>query len=553
MDKYNFSDNREINSMLNQVVGRINSFAQRQIDHINRLTKIGSALSPETDVPSIMNLILEEAIDYTNADGATIYTVSKDKKSLEFEIVYNRTLGIREGGKWGEVSFGFSLPLYDEKKRKRLKNLVTYVYHTKKEQVLDDVYEQDIFDNSGTKKADQANNYRSKSMIAIPLKNHEDDVLGIIQLINSMSESGKIQSFTKEHTAMLNSLASQAAITLTNRELVVGLESLLRQFVKAIAYALDKKSKYSGYHITRVALLTEMFTEMVNNSDKGIFADIKFDDNQMEEISLAGWLHDIGKIITPEYIMDKAKKLETIYDKVHLIELRFELIQALIENRIIKLDAGQSEKEIDDLKAKSVLLDGYLEFIKKTNIGGEFLKDESIEKLNQIYEFKFIHEGREYRLLTEDELNKLRVRKGTLTAEERKAMEDHAVTTKELLNRLTFPKKFANIPLYASAHHEKLDGSGYPSRLTADHLPISARIVAVADIFEALTAADRPYKEGKKLSQALKIMSFMVKDNHIDKDIYNLLLDSGLYLQYAEKFLKPEQIDEIDVEKFRVD
>ncbi len=551
MDKYKFSDNREIDSMLNQVVTKINSFAHKQIDHINRLTNIGSALSSETDIPNIMHLILEEAIDYTNADGATIYTLSEDKKSLEFQIVYNRTLNIREGGKWGEVGWK-GLPLYDANDQKRLKNLVTYVYHNKTPQVVEDVYEQKLFDNSGTKKVDKSNNYRSKSMIAIPLKNHEDDVLGIIQLINSMSESGKVQSFTKEHVAMLTSLASQAAITLTNRELIGGLESLLHQFVKAIAYALDKKSKHSGYHITRVALLTEMLTKQINDWKSGIFSDINYNDKQVEEISMSGWLHDIGKIITPEFIMDKSTKLETIYDKIHMIEVRFELIQALIDNKIIKLNAADDQAKITDLKAKSALLDSYLEFIRKTNIGGEFLRDENIAKLEEIYKFSFYHEGRQYRLLTEDELKKLKVRKGTLTGEERKVMEDHVVTTKELLNRLTFPKKFANIPLYASAHHEKLDGSGYSSQLTAEQLPIPARIIATADIFEALTAADRPYKEGKKLSEALKIMSFMSKDNHIDKDIFNLLLDSGLYLKYAEKFVKPEQIDEIDIEKFKV-
>lgn len=550
MEKYHFNTNKEINNLLNNVVKKINSYANRQIEHINSLTKIGSALSQEGDLQNIFHLIFEEAINYTNADGATIYMVSEDNKYLDFKIVYNRSLNIRFGGKWGQVPWP-SIPLYYDNGEKILNNMVSYVYHTKKPQTTEDVYKQDLFDISGTKTMDKNNNYRSKSMVAIPLKNHEEDILGIIQLLNSVGVTGKVQSFTQEHCAMLTSLASQAAIAMTNKKLIEGLESLLHQFVKAIAYALDKKSKYSGMHITRVALLTEMFTKVINDHKKGIFKDINYNDDEVEEISMSGWLHDIGKIITPEYIMDKSTKLESIHDRVELVEARFQLIISFIENRALSLSANETKVK-DELYSTIKKLEDYLTFIKTCNIGGEFLDDDSLNTLKEIHSFRYEHKGKEYYLITDDEFEKLSIKRGTLTSAERKEMEDHAVTTKEILEQLTFPKKFKNIPLYAASHHEKLNGTGYPSHLSAEQLPLPARIIATADIFEALTAADRPYKEGKKLSAALKIMSFMVKDKHIDADLYNLLLDSGLYLEYAKQFVKPEQIDEIDIEKFKV-
>lgn len=541
---YDFSSNKEINSMLNQVVRKINSFVHKQNLHIQRLTKIGYALSSESELDRIFELILEEAIAYTNADGATIYMVADDKKSLKFQLVYNRTLNIHLGG--GESSVPWpNLPLYTAEGEKNLKNLVTYVFHNKTAQIIEDVYEQDIFDNSGTKKADLKNKYHSKSMIAIPLKNHEDDVLGIVQLINSMGPSGKVQSFTEEHRVMMQSLASQAAISLTNKALVKGLENLLRQFVKAIAYALDKKSKYSGMHISRVATLTEMFAKKINEVKTGALADVFYSESEWEEISMAGWLHDIGKIVTPEYVMDKSTKLETIFDRIVIIEHRFELVKQVIENKMLiqNHEDRPDNQEILRLEKLKTQLDDDFSFISKINVGGEFLPDEAVQRISDIADFSIHSNGKKFILITEEEKNNLSIRKGTLSKEEIKEMQEHVILTKEILSKLTFPKKFQNVPLYASAHHEKLNGKGYPSGLTSEQLPLPARIIATADIFEALTAADRPYKEGKKLSEALKIMTYMVKDNDLDLELFNLLLDSGLFMEYAESYVKSDQID----------
>ena len=513
-------------------------------DHIEKLTKIGIALSAEKDINNFFNLVLEEAMNYTNADGGTIYTVSEDGKFLDFKIVCtlskNFKLGIADTVKWP------SIPLFDEQGNKNLKNFASYVAHTGTTASIEDVYNQNIYDNSGTKKYDKANNYRSKSFAAIPLKNHENDVLGVIQLINAMDKDKNIISFTEQHITMLTSLASQAAIALTNKKLIEGLEKLLNQFIRSIAKAIDRKSPYTGGHISRVASLTEQLAKEIDEDNK-IYKDIHFTEDEFQEISISGWMHDIGKITTPIFIMDKATKLETMLDRILLIQTRFEMIKLAIKNDLLKC----SKKRKTELEKLLIQLDEDWKFLQKANIGGEFMKDGDVKRIDRIFEFCYEFEGKKYTLLNEDEKTNLTIRRGTLLSEEIDKMREHAVVTHEMLNQLTFPKKYKNVPLYASAHHEKLNGKGYPFHLTAEKLPLQARIIAVADLFEALTAADRPYKKGKTLSETFRILGFMAKDHEIDKHILDLLINSGVYLDYAKKYLKPEQIDEVNFEKIK--
>ncbi|MCK4312732.1 MAG: GAF domain-containing protein [Candidatus Cloacimonetes bacterium] len=517
------------------------------INQIKRLTNIGIALSSEKDINNFFKLVLDEAINYTSADAGTIYTVSEDKKFLDFKVIctlsMNLRLGIADTSKWPSVS------LYNKDGKKRLKNFVSYVAHTGETTSIDDVYNQDIFDNSGTKKYDKANNYHSKSMAAIPLKNHENEVLGVIQLINAMDEKGEIISFTDQHLTMLTSLASQAAIALSNKKLIEGLEKLLYQFIKSIAAAIDRKSKYTGGHITRVATLCEEISKKIK-ADKKYFKDINFTEDELQEISISGWMHDVGKITTPIYVVDKAKKLETIFDRIEVVTTRFKLIKSLIQKDIVCCSAVDKIKK-QNLEKTLKQLEEDRKFVKRVNTGGEFMQDEDLDRIERIYNFNYETEGKKYLLITENEKINLSIRRGTLLPEEFEKMREHAIVTHEMLSELTFPKKFKNVPLYASAHHEKLNGQGYPFKLTAEELPIQARIIAVADLYEALTASDRPYKKGKTLTESLRIMAFMVKDGEIDKSILNLLIDSGLYLEYAKKFLKPEQIDDVDTEKIK--
>ncbi len=554
MRNYTFSSDPEINEMLNTVVDTINFHAQRQLEHIKQLTQIGEALSSENDINKILDLILQEALEYTNSDGATIYTVSSDNRSLEYKLVYNRSMNLHIGGTHGELNWPV-VQLFDEQGNKILKNMVSYVFHTKKIQNFDDVYKQNMFDAEKTREIDKTNSYRSKSMVAIPLKNHEGEILGVIQLINAMDKENNIISFSPEHIVMLNSLASQAAISLSNKHLIEDLEKLIRQVIKAIAVAIDKKSKYTGGHIAKVATLTEMISNSINDADFGHFKDLNFNANEIAEISIAGWMHDVGKISTPEFIMDKATKLEKMMDGVEIIRLRCQLIQQAMLKESHKPGVDNENREKSQLLINQV--HDYLEFIEVANVGGEFLSDEAIDKLKEIHQFRYYSDGEEYYIINDFELKNLSIRKGTFTPEEREIMNNHAQVSWDILSELSFPRKYKNVPLYAASHHEKLNGKGYPKHLSAEQLPIQSRILAVADMFEALTASDRPYKKGKPLTETFKILGLAVGAKEIDKHIAEFLLDSDIFIEYAKQYMIDSngdfnhQIDTIDKEELR--
>lgn len=554
---HQLNENPHINAMLNQVVASINDLAEQQVLHIQRLTRIGEALSSVTDLDRIFDMILEEAIEFTNADGATIYKVNEETRQLEFEIVYNRTMNMRQGGTHGTVNWP-SIPLFDDQGTPRLSHIVTAVYHSKQSLCFDDVYETKDYDISGTIKTDQTYGYRCKSMLTLPLKNHEDEVLGIIQVINAMDKGGNVVSFNDEHRTMLNSLSSQAAIALSNRRLIESLETLLMQFMRSIAKGIERKSKYSSDHISRVASLTDMFANKLNEASDGVFKDLSFNEYELKELSMAGMMHDVGKIITPEFIMDKSTKLETIMDRIEIVKQRFKNLRLFFKHLRYELSEADYAALVADKLGADVTpdsLDSFLEgeqaFIQRVNIGGEFLPDADLERIERLAGISFEHEGESYFLITQEEKRNLQIRKGTLMPEEIKVMSQHVSVTWEMLSQLSFPKKYANVAFYASTHHEKLNGKGYPWGLTAEQLPVQSRIIAVADIFEALTAADRPYKKAKTLTESLKIMAFCVKDGDLDADLLDFFLDSGLYLDFANRYMNPDQIDTPDIQALR--
>lgn len=540
--------------MLNNVVQCITSITEEQLKHIQRLTRIGESLSSETDLNKIFDMILEEGIEFTKADAATIYKLSDDGRKLEFEIVYNATLNLRKGGTRGPVNWP-SIALYEEDGSPSMNKIANNVYHKKRSLCFDDVYEAEGYDVSGTIKTDKDNNYRCKSMLTIPLKNHEDEVLGVIQFINAMDENKNIISFSDEHKTMLSSLASQAAIALSNRKLIESLEELLNQFIRSIAVAIERKSKYSSDHIQRVAVLTEMFAARINEAPQEYFAGRRFSNVELKEISMAGWMHDIGKIVTPEYIMDKSTKLESIIDRIELVKLRLEKLELLLNHLETVLSPENFKAFLQEYIANDLEVSSYKDFfadisafLEKMNMGEEFVAEEDLQKVERISGINFTYAGKHYFVLSEDEKRNMMIKgRGTFTPDQYQIMKDHVSITWEMLSKLSFPKKYKNVAFYASTHHETLNGRGYPRGIGADQLPLQSRIIAVADIFEALTAADRPYKKAKTLSEALTIVAFMVKDGHLDKDLVDYFLDSGLYMEYAKQFMKPEYTDEVNI------
>ncbi|MDH3354655.1 MAG: HD domain-containing protein, partial [Chromatiales bacterium] len=343
-----------------------------------------------------------------------------------------------------------------------------------------------------------------------------------------------------------------AAIALTNRRLIDDLKRLLESLIQLIAAAIDEKSPYTGGHCERVPVLTMMLAEAASAQSSGPFKDFSLDDDERYELNIAAWLHDCGKITTPEAVIDKETKLQTIFDRIELIEARFEILKrdahiAALEAHLREAESGKiHDNEIDNqLSHQLEQLNNDMKFLRHANIGGEFMNEGDQERVLSIGQQSLLINGQPHNLMTKDELYNLTITKGTLTPEEREIINNHIVVTINMLKTLPFPKHLKQVPEFAGGHHEKMDGSGYPNRLKGEQMSVQARIMAIADIFEALTAQDRPYKEGKKLSESLKILGFMSKENHIDSDLFKLFIDQKLYVQYAQDYLPSSQIDEI--------
>ena len=545
--------NTESDKTLPDVVLHEEYRIQGILARIEKLNQIGIALSAEKDTSRLLENILLGAKELTNADAGTIYTRTEEN-TLRFEIIRTDSLKIAMGGTTGiKINFP-ELPLYKDGKP-NIQMIAAYVALEEKSINIPDAYEAQGFDFTGTKAFDKNTGYRSKSFLTIPLKNHENEVIGVLQLINAKDPvTGQIKEFNQEDQQLSESLASQAAIAMTNQKLIADLKALFESFIQAIAGAVDDKSAYTGGHCERVPVLANMLAEAAKRSTIGDLKDFNPTEENLYEIRIAAWLHDCGKVVTPEYVVDKSTKLETIYDRIHTVATRFEVLKRdceieFLNKKIALLEAGNSD-EIPGLEAeleeKVRQIDEDRIFIETSNVGGEFMSPERQTRVKSIAGYQWKSPGGNYEpLLSENEIYNLNIAKGTLTAEERNIINHHVVATKKMLSTIHFPKNLKNVAEMAGAHHETMNGTGYPDKLTRDQMSIPARIMAIADVFEALTAADRPYKEPKSLSDSLKILGFMKKDQHIDPDLFQVFIKEKVYLEYAQKHLKPGQIDEV--------
>ena len=530
-------------------------------EQIGNLSQIGLALSKERDMSKLLEMILLEAKRISNSDGGTLYMMTDDKR-LKFEIMMTDSLNFHMGGTSGEEIPFYPVKLYDEKGEPNNSMVAAYVGLSGDTVNIQDAYKAKGFDFSGTKMFDEKTGYHSKSFLTVPLKNHEDEIIGVLQLLNAQKNKSKnIIEFSEDIQGKVEALASQAAVAITNKNLIKDLENLFESFIKLIASAIDAKSPYTGGHCERVPEITMMLAEAVQKTKHGPFADFKLSDQEMYELKIAAWLHDCGKVATPEFVVDKSTKLETIYDRIHEVETRFAALKRDFEIKKLKkeltierdqsLSANEKNKKINDLKKdyqktiRQIKKD--LSFVKESNIGGEFMSGDKQQRINEIAQYKWKPNGKMQNFLSDDEVYNLTIPRGTLTPEERQVINDHIVITINMLDELPYPKHLKNIPEFAGGHHEKLDGTGYPKGLTKDEMSVQARIMAIADIFEALTARDRPYKKGKTLSQAMRILGFMKDDAHIDVDLFDIFVKQKIYMKYAKGFLEPEQIDEVNI------
>jgi HD-GYP domain-containing protein (c-di-GMP phosphodiesterase class II) len=479
--------------------------------------------------------------------------VTEDNK-LKFEIVRTLSLNIAMGGTTGkEITFS-PLPIYLDNGVPNTNMVAAYSVVNDKTVNIADAYLTEGFDFSGTRKFDETTGYRSKSFLTVPMKNHENEIIGILQLINAIDPvTNQIIAFSESHQRLVESLASQAAVALTNHNLIAGLRRLFESFIKLIADAIDEKSPYTGGHCQRVPELTMMLANAAINTKTGPLKDFTMSEKEIYELNIAAWLHDCGKVTTPESIMDKATKLETIFDRIHLIDHRFELLKAQRENaylhKAILLTHSKSvniKQMTHDIKVIKKQLDDDKNFIRKVNFGTEFMTSEDKQRVKEIANYEYKNDfGQSVKFLTENEVYNLTIERGTLTPEERTVINNHIVVTINMLEALPYPKDLRRVPEYAGGHHERMDGTGYPKGLTREQMSIPARMMGIADIFEALTSKDRPYKKAKSLSETLSILGKMRLNQHIDPDIFDLFIREKIYLQYAEKFLEPEQIDEV--------
>lgn len=525
---------------------------------IQLLTSVGKALSAEKDHDRLMELILQAARDLTGADGGTVYSRT-DADCLRFEIMRTDSLDLVLGGTSGQNIDYPPLPLYNAEGQPNQHMVAARAALSGETVNVPDAYNATGLDFAGTRDFDRRTGYRSKSFLTVPMKNHEEEVIGVLQLINARHpETDEVVAFSRADQHLVESLASQAAITMTKERLIAGHQQLFESFARLLAEAIDKKSPSTGNHCRRVPELTMMLADAAVATRQGPLADFAMSEEDRYELRVASWLHDCGKVATPEYIMNKATKLTAVYDRIEAIDLRFAILRRQIDldSARAELGARRRGEEVDEAAAQALQrqtlaeLEDDRQFLHECNLGGEFMSAERQDRVRRIAQLTWNDlDGTRRPLLTPEEVTNLLIVRGTLNDEERAEMNRHIDTTIDMLKPLPYPKNLTRVPEFAGGHHERMDGKGYPRGLTREQMSVQARIMGIADIFEALTAGDRPYRKTMTLSQALELLGRLKEEGHIDPDLFDVFIRERVYLRYARGYLDPAQIDDVDLSR----
>jgi HD superfamily phosphodiesterase len=418
---------------------------------IERLNSIGIALSAERDPVRLLEQILLGAKDITNADGGTIYSLADDDQ-LRFEILRSDTLNLWMGGTSGKQIPFKSIPLHLPDGSPNRSSVVACCALDMVTVNIPDAYHAQGFDFSGTRAFDQRTGYKSVSFLTVPLRNHEQEVIGVLQLLNARDELGNVVAFSETDQRLAESLASQAATALTKHQLIEGMQELLESFIRLIATAIDEKSPYTGGHCKRVPELTMMLAEAAARCGRGPLAGFSMSDADRLELRLAGWIHDCGKITTPEWVMDKATKLSALFDRIALVETRFAALKRDAEIAMLRSILAGAERTAaeQDLRTLCGRLDDDLAFLRRTNIGGEAMRPEDQQRVRDIATRTWAApDGTVQPILSADEVKHLTIAKGTLTREERDIINHHIVATIRMLESLPYPKHLRRIPEFA--------------------------------------------------------------------------------------------------------
>lgn len=527
-------------------------FPKKHLENFSRLeqlTEIARALALERDLTRLFEAILMSAKRVTHADGGTFYYASEDGKTLNFNLVLNESLKLHLGGTSKTPVTIPPMALYDAQGEPNHHSVVAHCALTRKSVRIDDAYRAQGFDFRGAKEFDAKNHYRSQSFLTVPMLSHDEQLIGVLQLINARDARGKTIPFSEPDQRFIEAVAAQAAIALENHMLVEHMEKLFLSFINLINVAIDEKSPHTGGHCQRVPELTMMIADAAAATTSGPLADFHMSERDRKELLIAGLMHDCGKITTPVHVIDKSTKLQTIIDRIEMIDARFEVLKRDAEiNALHQKLSGEDAAQVDaQLAQELAALSSDQEFLHFANIGQEKMLAADQERVVHIGKRTWRGaQGTPQPLLNANEIENLTVPYGTLTKSEREMINHHIVLTIKMLEALPWPKHLRNVPEYAGGHHERMDGKGYPRGLTREQMSVQARVMGIADIFEALTAKDRPYKVGKTLTESLTILGRMAESGHVDPDLFKVFVAQKVYLQFAERFLDAEQIDQVD-------
>lgn len=538
----------------------------------------------EKDYNSFVQKVMLIGLRNVSADTCFYYTVDKNNY-IRLDFSHTESLGLSKTGTDNLIY----TPIInvDEQQNKQLKSALDNAVINKSISSYNFIYTLPDIDNSFFEKYDEVNKYITNSLLTIPIVNLKDEVIAVVQFVNALDANGKTIAFSRERIRVLQFLSNALGWVVDNKNLRESYGHLLESFIEVIARAIDAKSPYTGNHCQHVPVITRLLATAAVQEEEGNLAGFEMSDEEWYSLHIASWLHDCGKLTTPEYIVDKATKLETINNRIHEIRNRFEILRrdAHIEYLKKRLNNSDTQENLQkEFVSRVKQLEADFDFVANCNIGDNHLEEADVMRLREISQERFkryfsrmkglswaerdrirdhqlydkpavenLLQNREDHLFNNfnrGELYNLEVRRGTINKEEREKINEHIEVTIDMLKALPFPKNLSNVVEYAGSHHERMDGKGYPNGLTGDEMSVPAKIIAIADIFEALTASDRPYKETKTLSQVLAIMKNMKDGGHIDPDLYRVFIKNKVYMEYANSYMKAEQIDEINPEDY---